>query len=399
MFRKFCTYVPYCLMVLMTAPLFLGCTTPFNPNIPASNSVLVVEATITNELKQHQIYLSRSTQDSGSPEIEGNADVSIIDGNQQVYSFTETSPGTYTSTSSFNAQPNTTYQLQIRRSNGSSYVSEEVLLPQSSQIDQVYSERVTTESGLDGVQIFVDSFDPSGNSVYYRYEYEETYKIIAPNWVPDELVVASEENMTVSIVGRTEEERTCFATDSSSSIVITQTSGAGEDRVSGLGVRFINRENYIISHRYSILVKQYVLSREAYNFYEKLQDFSGSESLFSQSQPGFINGNISSVDDSNERVVGIFEISSVSEKRAFFNYTDLFPDEDIPAFIDDCGRTNFKADGSSIVFDLVKANTVSYVGNVSDPFTGVLLEYILVPRICGDCTELGSAEVPPFWEE
>ncbi|MEX0290396.1 MAG: DUF4249 domain-containing protein [Flavobacteriaceae bacterium] len=388
----------YFLLIFAIGMAFFGCTSPFNPEIPPSNSVLVVEASITNEVKQHQIFLSRSTQNSDGPELEEGAEVTVMASNGQEYRFSESAVGIYTSTSAFSAQPNVSYQLMITRSNGSSYTSEEVVLPQTSQIERVYAERVTTETGLDGVQIFVDGFDPTGNSIYYKYEYEETYKIIVPNWVPDQLVVVSEENMVVGVVPRQEEERICFATNSSNSIIITQTSGAGEDRVSGFEVQFINRENFIISHRYSILVKQHVISREAFNFYEKLKDFSGSESLFSQSQPGFIDGNISSLSNEEERVVGIFEVSSVSEQRIFFNYTDLFPNEDLPAFVDECKRINISPQDPNL-FNSVKSNSVSFVGTVTDPSTGALLEYVLVPKVCGDCTELGNAEVPSFWEE
>ena len=59
-------------------------------------------------------------------------------------------------------------------------------------------------------------------------------------------------------------------------------------------VRFINRNNYIISHRYSILVRQFVQSNEAFTFYETLNDLSRNESLFSETQPGFLAGNVSS---------------------------------------------------------------------------------------------------------
>ena len=207
--------------------------------------------------------------------------------------------------------------------------------------------------------------------------------------------------MAVGIVNRdpNREERTCYATDNSIRIILTKTSGAGEDRVTDFDVRFLNKDNFIISHRYSILVKQYVLSQQAYTFYEKLQDFSGSESLFSQSQPGFINGNIFVDDDSDERVVGIFEVSSISEKRAFFNYADLFPDEDLPPFIDECRPANYDVGGTLSVFEFVKSNRVSYTNNVANPVTGALEEYIVVPRVCGDCTVLGSAMVPDFWQE
>lgn len=398
--KRFVTYRRNILLFILIGCLYEGCTEPFSPDLlPQTESILVVDATLTNESKKHGIFLSRSSQEPGELQTEENATITIVDDNLQTFTFTESERGKYISDVAFTAEPNKAYRLFITTSNGRMYASNPAVLPQTTQIDNVEAKKTATDSSVDGVKITVDSFDPTGSSTYYRYEYEETYKIIAPKWAPDELVVASEENMTVGIFGRQNEDRTCYATDKSNTIILTKTSGAGEDRVTDFSVRFLNQGNFIISHRYSILVKQYVLSREAYTFYEKLLDFSGSESLFSESQPGFINGNIFPEDGGSERVVGIFEVSSVSEKRTFFNYADLFPEEELPPFIDECRSTIFELGGEPSVFEHVKAKRVSYVGNVTNSMTGALEAYIVVPRVCGDCTVLGSATVPDFWEE
>jgi len=76
-------------------------------------------------------------------------------------------------------------------------------------------------------------------------------------------------------------------------------------------------------NRYSIFVKQYVQNFAAHTFYQTLKDISGSESILSQTQPGFFAGNIKSDDNPNEKVIGFFDVSSVSNKRIFFNFSDL----------------------------------------------------------------------------
>ncbi|WP_422083736.1 DUF4249 domain-containing protein [Ulvibacterium sp.] len=366
-----------------------GCTEPFLPEIPPSDSLLVVDATITNELKNHEIFLSRSTQGEEEPKVESNATVRIVDDDQQQYPFTETEPGRYTSDAAFAPEPGIAYRLFVTLANGRSYTSRAVELPQTTQIDAVYSQRTNSSSGLDGVGIFVDSFDPTGNSIYYKYEFEETYRVVVPKWSPGEFVLVSENR--VEVRQRTTDKRTCYATNISNSIILTKTTGITEDRVIGFNIRFLRKDNFIISHRYSILVRQYVLSKQAYDFYEKLREFSESESLFSESQPGFINGNILSEDNEDERVIGIFELSSVSEKRAFFNYTDFFPDSDLPPFIDECRQ--FVTTPAEVV-PLVKADRVSFFNFVEGS-----PDYVAQPKICGDCTVFGPEEVPDFWEE
>lgn len=375
-----------------------GCTEPFSPEIPPSDSLLVVDATLTNELKNHEILLSRTTQGDKEPQVESNATVRIVDDNQQQYPFTETDAGTYVSDVMFGASPNRSYRLLITTTNGREYVSSSVVLPQITEIEDVYAERTTTDSGLDGMGIFVNSFDPTGNSIYYKYEYEETYKIIAPRWVPHGLVIANENPLVITDFQR-DGQKICFASEASNTLILTNTSGIGEDRVSEFNVRFINRDNYIISHRYSLLVKQFVLSREVFEFYEKLKDFSGVESLFSDSQPGFIAGNIFPQDDGNDQVVGIFEVSSVSEKRVFFNYSDFFPDEDLPPFVEECPpRVTFAPEDEELAL-LIRGNLISFNNFNERPPPPGQGRYFVQPRVCGDCTVLGTETIPDFWEE
>ncbi|MEO1010163.1 MAG: DUF4249 domain-containing protein [Bacteroidota bacterium] len=376
-----------------------GCTEPFSPEIPASEGLLVVDATITNELKNHQIFLSRSTQGEPEPLAESNAMVRIVDDNQQQFTFMEISPGTYESSIMFAAEPNRSYRLLITTSSGREYASTPLLLPQVTEIEDIYIERTTSQSGLNGVGIFVNSFDSTGNSIYYKYEYEETYRVIAPRWFPQELVITSENPLIVEEVGRVG-QRVCYATQKSNNLILTNTSGVGEDRISDFNVRFLSNNNYIISHRYSILVKQFVLSRQVFEFYEKLQDFSGSESLFSESQPGFIVGNIAPQDGGNDQVVGIFDVSSVSEKRVFFNYSDFFPDEDLPPFAEDCPfKTRFAPEFGELA-SLIRQNLISFNSENEDrnPFANEG-PWDVQPRVCGDCTALGTETIPDFWEE
>lgn len=397
--RRVKQHIVFIILTLLLTWLFVGCTEEFTPEIPPSDSILVVEALITNELKNQEIYLSRSSDGVEAPEIESGAVVRVLDSSNSSFVFEEADPGKYVSVVPFAATSGQSYTLTISLASGRSYSSTSVEIPQTSQIDRVFAEQTTTDTGTDGVSIKVDSFDPSRNSNFYRYEYEETYKIIAPNWNRNELAVNTPEWETVEVVSRQNEEQTCYASVKSNTIILTETTRVGEDRVSGLEVRFLNRDDYIISHRYSILVKQFVLSSEAHVFYEKLKDLSGLESLFSQSQPGFISGNIFPDDDVNEKVVGVFDVSTVSEKRLFFNYSDFYPNEELPPFPDDCGRIEFLNGGPPNIYDFVITKRVSFIDYIISESLGLVIGYIVVPRICGDCTVLGSATVPEFWEE
>ena len=155
--------------------------------------------------------------------------------------------------------------------------------------------------------IFIDGFDASANSKYFRYEYEETYEIIAPSWVPGDFTVSNNGQLSWSeLCCRPVEKKVCYATVVSDSIIQLKTDNLSLGNSSVFPMRVISRDNSIIRTRYSILVKQYAQSLEAFTFYKILNKFSSSDNLFSQNQPGFFSGNLYSVNNNNEKVVGYF---------------------------------------------------------------------------------------------
>lgn len=388
---------------------------------------LTVEAILTNEFKNHEIKLSRTFSfEENSPRKETGANVEIKEGDTS-YSFSETSPGTYTSRVAFSAKSNINYQLLISTSDGSDYVSNTTQLTEITPMDNLYFERGFDESEQEGVSVFVDTFDPNNASKFYRFEYEETYKIIAPLYVTRELVVVNRDfpipddipiseitDYFVDLRLRTEQKQICFNTVKSNKINLTSTTDLSEDRLDKFRVHFINRSNYIITHRYSILVRQFIQSREAHTYYKTLNEFSESESVLSENQPGFIQGNISNTNESSaSKVIGFFEVSSVDSKRIYFNYSDLFPGETIPPYAITCNPLNAFAPSlwntdpghpnlavSSPLVSSLDLGFQFYEENPNDneaPFP--YQPFLLVPKECGDCTALGQTKIPDFWEE
>jgi hypothetical protein len=392
------------ILIFIIAVFFNSCIDPFDIKTITFKSALVVEATITNEFKFQEIKLSRTydLEEEGQSN-ESNANVKVVDNFQNIYSFYETTSGKYVSAEAFSALNGRDYQLKIETSDGKLYSSKLTQLTNTSQIDKVYAEK--SEDG-DGIIIFVDSSNPNGNARYYRFGYEETYKIIASKWSDRDLVIISKDPPVLDFAQRNKNKKVCYATINSIGIIQTETNNLVDDRITKFPVRYISKDNYIISHRYSMLLKQYVQSQEAYTFYKTLNDLSGSESLFSQNQPGFINGNIYSEDNSNESVIGFFEVSSVSTKRYFFSPQDL--DLTVPyprPYPVPCHITAPQLNprfGNSLIDYLESGNYLLYARNgpgsppVNPPTGG---PFIITESACGDCTEIGTNIKPDFWVE
>ncbi len=406
--KKIKTYTIFLITIL--GFITNGCIEEIDFETLTFERVLVVEALITNELKFQEISLSRTFkfEDNGaSPET--NASVSVVDNLQNSYIFIEIFPGKYVSSQEFQAQPNIEYQLIINTSDGKTYNSKPTPLTQVTPISDVYAERTTDSFNNDGMAIYVDSYDSTGNSKYYRYEYEETYKITAPYWVPNDFVILSySPPFRYTFETKSSEQLTCYNTSYSNEIIQKETNDLAEDRVTKFRVRFIPQTNPIISTRYSILVKQYVQSIDAFTYFKTLNKLSQSNNIFSQNQPGFFTGNISSVTDSNEKVLGFFEVSSVSSKRMFFNYYDFYEGEPLPPYFVECTfgapfLGSFPGDTFlPPMYQLIDEGKVKYYRpnpNYPNPLNEVEGQYLVVPIECGDCTKLGSNIKPDFWEE
>lgn len=423
--------------------IFTNCVEPFDlvNEVDGSEleSTLIVEGTLTNELKRQCILLSRPSdfevvneQDSiFDPNVnvlpipptinfERNAQVSINDTNGNQYSFSETSPGTYLSDTQFSAQQNIAYNLQINTTDGTSYSSTPETFEGIAQIDDIYTARDFNETDVEGVFIYIDASSSDAGANYYRYEYEETYKIIAPDWRPEDFVLSNYDpcalpqiTYDLEIIFRDNEEgKVCYGTDPSEGIVQNTTLGLQENRATRFPVRFLNRENHIISHRYSLLVKQYVQSVNAYNYYRKLKSFSSSENVFSSVQPGLLEGNIKADSDSEKKVLGYFEVASVSEERVYFNYADLFPDEPLPDYAIPCVPSGPPLEHTSYCFtgmmgslcplsivESVNIDLIAYYELNSEGLGSCPGPYLVTSRACGDCTVLGESNVPDFWIE
>lgn len=388
----------YSIFIIIVFGLLLkGCVEPFEFETEDFESALVVEATLTNKIENQVVLLSRSyaLEDNGPlPELAATVNITSDHGN--IYNLEETAPGKYVSTLAFGAERNVNYTLSITTSNGRNYTSDPAGFTGESQIDDIYARPAVNLDGENGVEILVDSRGAAGSSGYYKYEYIETYKFVSPMFKNIDIVQVGD---SVEMVPKTKEEFTCFRTHLSQEIILDNTTSQAADRTTGKFLRFILRRDPIFSQRYSILVKQFGLSREAFAFYQSLKELSESESLFSQIQPGFLAGNMYSLDNPNENVLGFFAVASLAEKRVYFNYDDFYSGSDGP-------RPNFNnycplwtPDNNTELLRYTNDPTLRFYEfnpGFGPPTPG---QFTFVRAQCVDCTLTGSNEVPEFWEE
>ncbi|UZH54319.1 DUF4249 domain-containing protein [Salinimicrobium tongyeongense] len=386
------------LLLLVSAMVINSCVEPYEFETETFENLLVVEALITDEVKTQEVRLTRTYElEKQIPAAETNAVVTITDDTGTQFRFYESdTPGIYLSSTQFAARPQHTYQLQIETRDGNSYISDSAALIPGAQIDNLYAERGFYQ-GEDGVALMVDSEYSSSASRYALYEYEETYKIVSPYTVRNTIKF---EGNNWSVVPNTRQETVCYNTVPSNDIILSNTSSLSDNELKSFVVRFIDAKNPVLAQRYSILVKQYSLTPEAFSYYSTLKKISGSGSVLSPTQPGFVSGNIRAANE-NEKVIGFFTLSSTSSKRVYFNYHDFFAfDERRPQFPESC--LIFRpGENFDTPIGMIKGGTVRYYSMAGAPVPGELGEgpMRVISTECVDCTVYGTNQAPDFWTE
>ena len=372
-----------------------GCIIPFEIDSEEYDKVIVVEGVVTTEFKRHTVQLSFTTPIiSNSQAMLQGADVWVENNAGAIYTFREESPGKYQSELEFAAREEFEYQLFFRTSEGRLYQSTKDRPIPSPPIDSIYdryAELIPANSTIQevGIQFFLDSYDPTGNAKNFRYEWEETYKIVTPY----KSFFDYDYNLG-EIVYREIPIDVCYSTNTSTSLIIGTSVGASVNRIVEFPVQFVSGDTDILRNRYSILVRQFSVSNETYNYYQRIKTTERQGTLFDEQQ-GSVIGNIVSLDDPNEVVLGNFEVSGVSSLRVFFDFGDLDSKLLYPDFRFRCITDDLISTSVSNALTYVQANTYNII-DILDAESGPP-SAIMAPDLCSDCTEYSSNVKPDFW--
>lgn len=394
------------ILIIFSFIITQSCVEQFDySSTSSSEQNLVVRALLTNELKKHTIELSRTISiDSTKIEPEKNATITITSDVGETYSFYGNKKGIYTSNVEFSAKPDRTYILNIKTQDENSYISSAEKLPSNSQIENInFTIEYNALEGFDEIVFRVNSKLSENEGKLYRYEYDETYKVKPIFWSSKKLVVSSntlpykfdlvDKDPNIEGIG------VCYGSNYSKEIILTETKTLSQDKVINFPVRKIPIDSYIIGIRYSILVKQYVLNQNTYDFYKLLDKFSDPYNIFSQIQVGNIKSNIVyEPNPEKNKVFGFFEVSSLNTKRIFFNRNEL---TNTPFFnyasnecVNEINPEITDSYGNSPLLNNIKKGWI-YQRFAEPPPPNK--PYLLVKKKCGDCTHIGPISQPEFW--
>jgi hypothetical protein len=374
--------VRYCKALLMT--LFLaGCIEPYLPVVVEENPNYLVVNGMLNIDGTAEIRLTRTTNvgSYGIPPAVNQAVVTIESNNNNSVQLEQTILAGYYATTGLTFDTNTEYRLRIQ-TNDEEYVSDFVPIRNSPPIDSV-----TYFASEDGIDINVHTHDPANASRYYKWNFVETWEYRSEHFSTYRLI-------DDVLVPRTAEEFRfiCYDSEPGTTFAIESTTRFVDDRVSNFRVHFIEPKSEKVSRRYSILIKQQVLTEEGYHYWETLKKSTEQIGGLFDPLPSTIQGNIHCISDPSRKAIGFFTASGVTEKRLFIDAGEL--PQSYPRF-----RLFGGCPVDTVFFEVGVSNGSS--DNVIGPLSNMMaiIGYTFSSSECVDCTQHGGVVTKPeFWE-
>lgn len=376
--------------VLLALLVLFSCIDPFAPDLLSVDyGILVIDGYfVPNDTTR--IRLSRTATidhpTATAPEppalvrIEGNngfaATLSLHD--DQLYTMPPV-----------NADVKEQYRLIVQTADGRRYESPYVPLKGATTIDSVV---VHEDENREKVTFSTFSHDQQNDSRYYSYQYDETW-----NYTAAAYSIYRFENGEVVPRRTSSDLYNCWKTRRSHDIRLATTAQLSQDVVYDFPVLQMRQSDRRLYFAYSVNIRQYVLTPEAYSYWSIIKQNSHELGTLFDPLPGQPESNFKCTTDPVRPVVGFFSASEVTTKRILVKREDLRGP-----------REPYQNDGydncNGFILSLEDVNEPNLAGllirdRAFDMFTFEMIGYIVYPAYCLDCRMQGGTTVSPdYWE-
>ncbi len=334
-------------MRVITSILFLlmmACVDPLNVKLTSEERHLVVDGLITDQPGPYQVtlsYYSNTLNPITHLQFEPvtSAQVFIVDDQQHKVKLIEKAPGIYvTLDNELTGEINKGYSLSIQTTEGDVYQSSLQRMTHPGEINNIYFEfyKEPRPGFTDGLQVYIDSKGVLDENNLFRWRWTTIHKTktnpeFKIEYVPPRAVErpAPEPCSGYIYQGgrlvRVGECTCCFcwSYNYSEGAFVSHNDFVSDNQFNKQHLGLIPVTAMHFFDRYYIEVQQLSLSEEAYDFWnlvEKQQ--KGATDIF---QPNAIKirGNITSVTNPNEEVLGFFGVSAVARKSLYINENEV----------------------------------------------------------------------------
>jgi hypothetical protein len=224
------------------------------------------------------------------------------------------------------------YRLRLMIPGGETYLSEYVPYKPTPPIDSVN----WVQNGA-GVTIYVNTHNSTDSTGYYQWAFDQTYEYISAEYSGYYYDAARD-----SVIQRTPAQQVyyCWTDIPPTSIALGTSARLARDVIYEYPLVNIPSNSQELSVEYSILVTQYALSDSAFQFLSMMaQNTQDLGSIF-DALPTELTGNIHSLSNPGETVIGYISAGTVQQQRIFIKNQQLqnwfyyvpcpVPDHDVP---------------------------------------------------------------------
>jgi hypothetical protein len=389
--------------VVFVSLTIFSCIEPFRPEITNNDpgNQLVVEGKVTDETAPFRVRLTRpdnvynyQNQYNFRPVTDALVNISDIRGN--VFPLFYTDNGWYeTEDKKLKGIPGNTYSLNITGSDGTQYESSPELMAEVPPIDSVYYEEneqiyysdkeLITEKWL---TIYLNTQSSSDETSYFKWEFDETWEFNMPQYIrvvkhkfrEDRIV----DTAFMTWVNIPSEQLHCWTSETTRSILVKSTGDQRSGEISKFKITSISPRDDRLSIRYSILVRQYALDKELYNYLKTLESLNQTNGGLYDHQPAPVYGNITCCTENNN-ALGYFLASSVKTKRIFIKNKGI-----------SVGTGHSVYSGCGWEYPPLFGDYYFY-GNIVEGIPDAGVAVLSRNHYCTDCRERGTSRKPDFW--
>ncbi len=371
-------------MFIFLLMFFINCKEEFIINTNNVEPLIVIDGLITDQEGPYTVRISKTSPVNEAKLIPyENCIVSIYENDLESEILTEVEPGIYkTSENGIRGKVGSTYHITISTPDNNQYVSEYQQIPDHIGIDSVYTKEEFRKIkdypfDLPGYQFYIDTEKANTHESYFMWKLIETYE-----YTVDYMLYARFDGQFHYDVRDQDKYFRCWRTEKINKIFTASTSNLNILQIKEQPLNFVGTDTKRLQVKYSILLMQYCLNKEAFIYWKKCGEMFGGDNFLISVQPYNIEGNIKNTNDPNELVLGFFTAASTTHKRIFVN-----PLENL--YYEICALGDLERDLQTWEPENPDILIV-YINGI---------EYSVYEG-CVDCRRIGSSIIEPeFWDE
>ena len=362
--------------------ILAGCKEEIDILSQQYEKLLVVDGMITNQPGPYTVKISYSSMVNDA-QYKGlkNCKVTIEEENGTREVLEEGYHGIYeTSPNGIQGIPGNSYRLIIETEEGKTYQTDyhklnipveiDTITAKLEYVDQLYADKIP------GCQFYISTEETDPNGSFIMWKMEETYEYTAEyqidSYMKDGNIYEQKNKDSLYRCWRTVDMKEIFTENSVD---------VSSPRLKEIPLHFVSNQTKRLQYRYSLLVEQYTLSRDAYAYWDEIKAQLSGDNFLEPEQHYKLAGNVYNKANDEEVVLGHFTVAPIVKKRIFFDPPNItikgnkcFVNNEFPSMI-----------GASYNHKIFFVSGEDGFGAVND--------------ICIDCrTAGGKLKKPDFWK-